>query len=169
MFINFSSIDINSPLFIQTLLFGYNSEDYMSERQVDRPIAAQTTTLYIRNKTNSLVLHEFYENPLIGIGSENIKNIKVHGYYTHSYPIFLMGSYGIFGIIILICQILSFIPLLDIKFIFYFSILIFPLLMIVGEIYIAIPFFLSLMFFNNEYYYSFTSKRKNCSYVLSKK
>ena len=73
------------------LLSGYylHAEGYHFESNV--------VSAYTRIRTNILLLQEFINNPLLGIGFQNTMNIKIFGYISHTYYLYPLVSYGILG------------------------------------------------------------------------
>ena len=93
---------------IRLITFGFSVNDYVSEDYFAKNSGGQEISGYIRNKTNLLVVQEFFSNPVFGVGARNVKSISVFTYYTHTYAIFLLGAYGIFAIAIFWVQVTSF-------------------------------------------------------------
>ncbi len=84
----------------------------------------QIMSTYIRNYANKLVFEQFLNSPIIGNGLSVIYNLKIVNYRSHTYILLLLGSYGIFGILIFIGQSISFVNKFDIRLLLKFFIFI---------------------------------------------
>ena len=60
-------------------------------------LKSEIVSTYSRLRTNILLIETFLENPLLGVGYVNVKNIQSFGYISHTYYLFPLTSYGILG------------------------------------------------------------------------
>jgi O-antigen ligase len=60
--------------------------------------ADQKQSTYIRHTTNRKALDSFYKKPILGSGEYHVKNeIRYAGYFTHTFYIYVLTSYGLIG------------------------------------------------------------------------
>jgi hypothetical protein len=57
-----------------------------------------TVSALSRIQSNLLVLAEFFKNPLVGIGYQQVAAIQSFGYMSHTYYLFPLTAYGVLGV-----------------------------------------------------------------------
>jgi hypothetical protein len=55
-----------------------------------------------RASTNGLIVEQFLESPLFGIGFAGVSELRVGGYITHTLYLLYLGAYGVLGLIPLV-------------------------------------------------------------------
>jgi hypothetical protein len=82
----------------------YNQDvDIYSNNWLSPNISNQVIGTIIRLRTNQLAIEAFKDNIFFGAGGNEIKNkSKILNYYSHSWVLILMGSYGMVGLFIAI-------------------------------------------------------------------
>ena len=76
-------------------LITYGLFDQVAMSDVLAPGQEAFSSTYIRNAANALAFSNFLSSPIIGVGLFEIKNVAtVNGYWSHTWPIVVMASYG---------------------------------------------------------------------------
>ena len=138
LFFKYYSIELQDiyDQFLFVIESAYISEYDISESN------NQAGSTYIRYLTNIYAIEEFLRNPILGSGNFVIKNeIQVAGYWTHTYLIYFISSYGLIGLIILSLILYRLFETLHIarkdklRFFIIFNVM----LLFTNEIYLSVP------------------------------
>jgi hypothetical protein len=82
---------------VNNVLYGFFSKELVSEEKILEG-ADQKQSTYIRHISNRKAMSSFYEKPIFGNGQYHIKNeIRYAGYFTHTFYIYVLASYGLVG------------------------------------------------------------------------
>lgn len=136
---NFLSYDINDLM--KNYFVGFSSTDYISTIDIKEG-NSQAGSSYIRNATNFLAFQEFLNNPIFGSGNSYVKNeIQISGYWTHTYFIYILASYGIVGFILVVIFIFKMLRLdkLPYKETLRLFLVISVMLLFTNELYLFLP------------------------------
>ena len=134
-------LSLNYTDILQSYFIGFSSSDYISTIDISEG-NTQSGSSYIRNTTNYLALKEFFQNPLVGSGNSFVKNeLRVSGYWTHTYLIYVAASYGLVGLCAVLCFIKQLINISMIKSTeqIKFFLIILMMLLFTNELYLFLP------------------------------
>ena len=78
------------------LSFGIANADTLAEETLGL-LPNNLLSAYARNAANVLLIREFLQHPLVGIGMDQAYNVRVGTYISHTYYLYPLAAYGLVG------------------------------------------------------------------------